>query len=74
MITAGQGERGDQALRSHLLDIGWRDGEVVESLLYLFARQGPVTEFAHGRAERLRGEKAGQHTPDPIHRADVSLQ
>src|SRR5712692_10547365 len=71
MIATGESERGDQALRPHLLERrGW-EGEVLEPPLYLRPCQGLVPEFAHGRAEPLRGEQSAQHAPDPIRRADI---
>ncbi len=45
-----------------------------ESPLHLRAGQGLVAEVAHGRAERLRGEHAVQHAPDPMHRADIPFR
>src|SRR5262245_44783818 len=71
MIAAGEGERGDQALCPNLLDIGWREGEVLQPPLHLGARQGLVAKVAHGRPERLRGENALQHTTYPTCRADI---
>src|SRR6266705_1316569 len=55
MIAAREGERGDQALRSQLLERRGREGEVVEPPLHLRPRQGLVAELAHGTAERPRG-------------------
>ena len=38
------------------------------------ARQGLVAKLAHSRTERLRGEKAVQHTPEPTLRADIRFR
>ena len=71
MITTRQAERRQQALRAHLLEPGGSEAEVLEPPLHLRAGQGLVAEFAHGRAQRLRGEQAAQHAPHPRRRADI---
>ena len=71
MVAARQGERGEQALRSQLLELRGSQGEVFEPPLHLRACQGLVPELAHGRADAFRGEQGAQHAPVPIRRADI---
>ena len=47
---------------------------MLEPPLHLCTGQGLVTEFAHGRAERLRGEHAVQHAPVPRRRANIPFR
>src|SRR5436190_1724877 len=62
---------GGANLRTQLLERCRGEGEVIESPLHLYACQGLVAKFAHGRAQCLRGEEAVQHAPDPVRRADI---
>src|SRR5262249_51461235 len=74
MIAAGEGKRRDQALCPKLLDIGWRDGEVFQPPLHLRSRQRLIPEFSHGPTDRLRGEKARQHAPEPVRGTDITFR
>src|SRR6266571_8869670 len=74
MIATGEGDWWEQALCPQLLERRWREGEVVESPLHLWPRQWLVAKFPHGRAQRLRGENALQHTTYPTCRADITFR